>query len=355
MFRRENKAKISIFGILVFGAIAAAFFVLQEGEQKIKLTGNALQPKKFTRTIRNTDFKSLSVEEKFNKHLHNPMQIKFFEDNLFVADFGDMKVKRFSKDGELLATIGKGRGRGPGELLHIVDFHVGKDQKIWIMDGAQLTANSFDMDGNYIDSFTLKFNPLRITVSDGNLLTLGIGDPYLFKKLDQEGNVKAEFGQLIEDQMQNPLSLDGWITNIPNNGFVYVPMYASLIYFYGPKDSLFKMSRRPDGLMFANSINKSTEDRAYFMAPSVSRKGAYISKDNSFLYVNEYFEEESSIEQRNNTEESEVQADAIIDKYNLNTSKYMYSFVPPFAFKIFQITGDTLFINRAGKIKAYKF
>lgn len=77
---------------------------------------------------------------------------------IYVVDIGGVssenhRIRVFdSMTGEHLRDIGK-RGREPGEFNLPRDLAIGKDGRLYVVDGGNFRVQIFDADGKYIDSF----------------------------------------------------------------------------------------------------------------------------------------------------------------------------------------------------------
>ncbi|MCB1954309.1 MAG: 6-bladed beta-propeller [Rhodocyclaceae bacterium] len=77
---------------------------------------------------------------------------------LYVVDIGGVqsdnhRIRVFdSHTGASIQDIGK-RGRGPGEFNLPRDLAIGKDGRLYIVDGGNFRVQIFDRDGKYLDSF----------------------------------------------------------------------------------------------------------------------------------------------------------------------------------------------------------
>lgn len=71
----------------------------------------------------------------FSPDLLRPLDvIKDVNNFFYVGDWGDMKVKKFDTNGQLMEVFGEGQGRGPGEAGNIMDFQVDSESRVWITD-----------------------------------------------------------------------------------------------------------------------------------------------------------------------------------------------------------------------------
>jgi len=77
---------------------------------------------------------------------------------VYVADTGRGKtktghsVKVFSMDGELIRTIGRGKGQEPGQFLFPTYLAVDAQGKLYVTDTLNARVQVFDAEGNYVKS-----------------------------------------------------------------------------------------------------------------------------------------------------------------------------------------------------------
>src|SRR5690554_6891502 len=76
--------------------------------------------------------------------------------NLYVLDYGDMKIKKFNKYGEYLGFAG-GRGRGPGEFINMTAIAV-RDDKLYVIDASLFKIEEFSTSLNHINTYTANFS-----------------------------------------------------------------------------------------------------------------------------------------------------------------------------------------------------
>lgn len=113
--------------------------------------------------------KHIVVFDQNGKYLRKIGGPKFFDrlssvtvdpagDRLFVVDIGGVKSEQHrvrvfdAHTGEHLMDIGK-RGSGPGEFNLPRDVAVGKDGRLYVVDGGNFRVQIFDPQGKYLQSF----------------------------------------------------------------------------------------------------------------------------------------------------------------------------------------------------------
>lgn len=162
--------------------------------------------------------------------LYRPFSLKMDDEgNLYVIDFGDIQVKKFSQQGELLVRFGTAQGSAPGEFRNPIDYDFDPDGNIWVCDSETSLITVFNGSGAVVRTVRVSVSPLRIKVmtNDRFLLMLN-GAKQLFGVFDSMGKELYSFGAFIEDQIKNDIVLDGWLARIGREGFVYASLYAGM-------------------------------------------------------------------------------------------------------------------------------
>lgn len=72
----------------------------------------------------------------------------------------------------------------------------------------------------------------------------------LFHEVDTTGKVVRTFGELVMDQTQNAMALDGTFAPRDDGGFIYAPTYASYLYYYDASGVFEKLVQTIDRLKF---------------------------------------------------------------------------------------------------------
>jgi len=320
-----NKFLKSILFIFITGLVAyGVYYLRQKPKDKIpvKLVDKTITPQKFERVFRPVQLEQTSLGDSITKHVLNPADLIFKNGDLFVLDLSDEKVKQFNKDGHFVKAIGNGTGRGPGEMIHANDFFI-KGQKLWIVDSNLMRVSRFNLNGQFEDSFSVDYHPVFITGNQENIFIITIAQEHVIKRLDYEGNQLGEFGHFLENQVQNPLSVAGRLTSYKKS-VLFSPSIASLVYFYRA-DTLYQVARRPDGLSFKSSIDKSDEDRQMHMAPEANVEARTIIVDDDKLYILQF----ERADQEKQSQDNFSIKKSFIDVYQADSGQYKYTFDLP--------------------------
>ncbi|HEX2079276.1 MAG TPA: 6-bladed beta-propeller [Longimicrobium sp.] len=144
--------------------------------------------------------------------------------HVYVLDFGDRTIKEFSPDGTFLRSYGKGKGRGPGELLNPTDFQVTTGGEVWVLDPAQGRIQVFDARGEPVRTLRVEVPANRFALySDGSYVLLGKSE-WLLYHFTTTGVPAGGFGRLVADQDRNTVALQGEISLLPDGDILYGPM-----------------------------------------------------------------------------------------------------------------------------------
>jgi hypothetical protein len=149
---------------------------------------------------------------------------------IYVLDWADLRIKMFSPDGNILKTLGKGKGAGAGAFVNPTSFSVGAGGELWVSDPLQRRITRLDADGKARTTVP-QSSVDRIAVAGDVLITMAPPSRNAFIEVyDLSGDHLKSFGEMIEDQYENGLVLDG---NIVADGesreFIYGGRYAGVI------------------------------------------------------------------------------------------------------------------------------
>lgn len=186
--------------------------------------------------------------ESYSTVLYNPGSLRSDDaGNVFVLDYGDLRVKKFSPHGELLQVYGKGKGQGPGELVNPTDFAIGDDGRLWVCDPTGGTISIFASSGALERVLRLADRPYRLVLKgDGGFIAIPQrAGEFLFQSYDADGRPGKPFGRLIRDQVRNSMVLDGWLAPAPD-GFVFASNRAGLFAAYDTRGQLLFLAESLD-------------------------------------------------------------------------------------------------------------
>ncbi|WP_372906568.1 6-bladed beta-propeller [Rhodohalobacter sp.] len=298
----------------------------------------------FDRSYRN-HHSSNSIVISDTTTLFQPAHVRKFKNKIYVSDFSDYTIYEYDVDGRVTRTIETGKGEGPGEFINLTDFDIIND-RLLAVDSQSLRITSISLNtGEVLKSISVDRRPYRITCLKDGFIVNWLGNEMLFSKFDYEGNELFEFGKVIEDQLRHVLSVSGTIRSNRHDNFVYIPSYASLIYFYNGEGELINILKAPDGLEF----------------PVTKREGAVSSAPDFSFYRDGYINENNKLYVYTNlpgtrTDNGEWEGDSlsVIDKYDLVTGSYEASIVLPFMHSSAMYDPETNSLFTSNWEKAFK-
>jgi len=121
------------------------------------------------------------------------------EENIYILDWKDSKIKKFDKDGNFLQSLEFKQGEGPREASYITGMAVTLKGKIYAHDRNTGKILVFDEGFSWVRSFNTGFRSIDILpYSEEEFIILGIKDENIFHIFDQEGNLLESFGETFE-------------------------------------------------------------------------------------------------------------------------------------------------------------
>lgn len=152
--------------------------------------------------------------------------------NLFVLDWSDLRVKEFSPDGKLLRAFGEEKG-SPDAFLNPTGFALDSGGNLWVCDIKQHRIRIFNTDGTK-RTITPQNTPYKIAATGDVMITM-VAPVYsrLFETRDLLGQQLTSFGELLEDQSDKGMVLDGDIVaDAENRGIIYGGSYLGILGAY---------------------------------------------------------------------------------------------------------------------------
>ncbi len=342
------KKKIIIIGVLVIG-IAIYFGVNTSDVDQVELSekNNEVVPIEIEgeRKWLNDILEPFELGSDIEDSLLNAMSLKNYGNYLYIGDYGDMKIKRFHPDGMFVNKIGIGQGRGPGEFSQFMGYYVSGDT-IYVLDLRNIMLNVFQVSENhFMNSFEVESTPLRITKVNDALVVASLGGEGLFEVYNKRGEILNQFGELISNQVSNTLSVQGHLASIDAaSEFVYVPFYASYLFYFNLEGERTKIIRTFDQREFPASQQSGSGDRKTVSAPETDMIAQRISTVEGLLYI---------LYLKKNDQEDGM--DAFIDVYQLEHGNYIHSIALPEPARDVAIIDDIMYLikDEDRRVKAY--
>lgn len=138
-----------------------------------------------------------------NNHLSFYQVVSVIADisgNIYVCSRFDRQIKKISKNGEFLLSIGN-EGKGPGEFLTPVQMSFDTKGILWVVDWGNQRISKFHPDGKFIKSFQLQFKepPVGFAINDSSFY-LSFYDSKTGKvvhKYRMDGTLLHSFGEPV--------------------------------------------------------------------------------------------------------------------------------------------------------------
>ncbi|MCY4205496.1 MAG: 6-bladed beta-propeller [Bacteroidetes bacterium] len=166
--------------------------------------------------------------------------------NVYVVDFGIPAIHGFDSTGHYIATYGQGAGRGPGELMTIIDMGVKGDSVVYVADNHARKISYFSLNGEFLRSEPVGFAPARFRIaSNGRSYTMvGTGEEYLFES--KRGRDLITFGAVTGGPIgsENSVAL-GMIATFKDK-LIYAPTDFPVVILYEPDGTIKYARGTPD-------------------------------------------------------------------------------------------------------------
>jgi DNA-binding beta-propeller fold protein YncE len=128
-----------------------------------------------------------------NKGFRAPDDLVFDSSgNLYVADSGNGRIAKLSPEGELLLEWGK-KGKAAGQFATAHGLAIDKHDRIYVADRGNKRVQVFDSGGKHLADWAGFGNPFGLLVV-GDELIASEGDIHKIFHLDQDGKIVASWG-----------------------------------------------------------------------------------------------------------------------------------------------------------------
>lgn len=170
-------------------------------------------------------------------------------DNIYILDWSNRCVQKFSPAGTLLQTFGGVSGRGPGEFSNPSALDVTPDGEVWVCDPVNGFITVFADDGSVERTIRTERPPHRIALlgDSGFVVISSPAGDFLFHRYTPEGLLVDTCGTVMKDQSRMSVILDGRCAGSSDGRFVYAGYRAGLL-------GLFNPGRTP-ALFFAHTLD----------------------------------------------------------------------------------------------------
>jgi hypothetical protein len=254
------------------------------------------------------------------------------ENNVYVLDQSDKKIKKFSTNGNLLAKLGPGSGRGPGEFILPFDFAIDSTGNFYVVDLNRRALISLDSKGNYRWQKVFKHDsPTRVSAGDSEIILSisGINSSHPFKSFRKDGTVGIRYNSLFKYTGDTDLpafvSIDGKATvgkfiSYSAGKLIFAPRFLSHLIFFDRRGSVDFVVETIDQVPIPQ---KKYSDEMIDLGGGKKMPNASFSGKAGSLDIN-IIDNFLIVWSKTGNKEFGYQT---FDVYSLHNGKYLYSFM----------------------------
>ena len=262
--------------------------------------------------------------------------------NVLVLDWSDLRVKEFSPDGKFLKVFGEEIGK-PDAFINPTGFAMDSSGKLWVCDLKQKRIEVFNPDGSK-KTITSPNTTYRLAAIGDVMFTMVTpAHNKLFETYDLSGQPLKSFGELLEDQYNKGIVLDGDIVADPeNHGIIYGGRYVGIIGAYDVEGHQRFLMRTIDNVSQPPVLNVEGKQK---VNPSTVRAVLSLSLLNNELYV-------LSGAQSDNPA---APSGKIMDVYDKQDGNYLYSWELPVDAQEAIVGSNYIFLRSGKEVTVWRF
>ena len=265
--------------------------------------------------------------------------------NIFVLDWSDLRVKEFSPDGKLLRAFGEEMG-SPDAFVNPTGFAMDSGGNMWVCDFKQDRVGIFNTDGSK-RSFKPKNTIYRMAALGDVMMTMVVLEhDRLFETYDLSGKQLKSFGELLEDQADKALALEGDIVaDTENHGIIYGGRYLGIIGAYDAEGKQRFLVQTidtvpPPAVLDVESVGKKRKVKPNTALPVLS-----LSILDNELYVLSGVHPEGTA----------GPGGKVMDVYNKQDGHYLYSWELPAVGAEAIVTANYVYIRSNKEVTVWSF
>lgn len=309
----------------------------QSSEPKIIISINK-QPV-VDRSFKEIKFRKIQTIDLEPLKIYQPGNLKVLDsENIYLLDFSVPAVKKINIKNLDVMNIGKGKGKGPGELINPTDYFIDNNQNIWIVDGGLNSVLKFNSKNEFQQS--LKSNHLiyrGAISSEGNIFLISSSGKNLFLKYNQDSLVNS-FGQIISQQERYGILLSGKVEIDKANNLFFATDRSNLLVSYNTNGKLRFATNTITG---SNLLPKPEIIKNDLIVLPKTFTTLDIKSNNEYICLL-------------NTSRINNETISYIDFYNANTGLYSYSIRIPHRVISFAFYNDILYLLDEFRINLFK-
>lgn len=348
MFSKAGRFFV-IFAALIFGGAIASALIKGSAAINYQPVFSQVAPDPTINPARKRNWKPISLHKVGvlggeNQELINPAIIRTDRTgNVFIFDYGDLKLKRYDEDGSFVRSYGNGRGEGTGKFKNPTDFAIDRNGNIWVCDPVAEKITIFEGDtGKVIETIRHDRASVRINLMKGGNYAVLTEDreTYMFRIYGPNHKLISSFGQFLKDQERTEIVLGGFLAS-DSVSFTYVGSYTGLIVSYTAEGNLRYYTRTvapPDPL-----------------PPVIRNASGTIHVDRDALYTSLGLSVVGGkVYNLGTVEDSSGERHRVIDVYSNQNGAYLYSLrLPEPAIRVY-VSDDYLYTINGKVIAKWK-
>ena len=207
--------------------------------------------------------------------------------NIFVLDWSDFRVKEFSPEGKLLRAFGE-EADSPDAFANPTGFALDSGGNFWVCDMKQKRIGVFNADGSK-KTITPQNTPYRIAAIGDVVITMDVPvNNRLFETYDLSGQQLKTFGELLKDQSDKGIILDGDIVaDAENHGIIYGGRYLGILGAYDAEGKQRFLVQTIDNVPMPKvlDVQLNVEGKKRKIDPNTTRPILSLSLLDKELYV----------------------------------------------------------------------
>ena len=279
--------------------------------------------------------------------LKAPAKMEANSGNIFVLDWSDLRVKQFSPDGKLLKTFGEEIGN-PGAFVNPTGFTLDSGGNLWVCDIKQRRIEVFNTDGTR-RTINPQNTPYRLAAIGDKMISMDTPlNDKLFETYDLSGQRLNYFGELLEDQANKGIILDGDIvTGADNQTIIYGGRYLGVL---GAYDADGKQR------FLVHTIDNVPQPPVLDVKLDIEGKKRKIKPDttNAVLSLS-VVDKELYILSGVHSDGSAGFGGKVIDVYDKQDGHYLYSWELPAEGQEALVSSNYVYIRNNGEVTVWSF
>lgn len=264
--------------------------------------------------------------------------------NIFVLDWSDLRVKEFAPDGKLLRAFGEETGES-GAFINPTGFAMDSRGNLWVSDIKKQSIEVFNTDGSR-KTITPKTTIYRIAAIGDVMITMVTPThDRLFETYDLSGQPLKSFGEILADQTDKGLILDGDIVaDAENHGIIYGGRYMGIIGAYDADGKQRYLVQTIDNVAPPAVLDvERSEGKKRKIKPNTTRPILSLSVLDNEVYV------------LSGTSIDGSGAGNVIDVYDKKDGHYLYSWELPANGQEAVVGSNYIYLRRDNEVTVWRF